>query len=114
MTLSGPIMKGRIAITQSFEYRYTRTPVNSLPPSRRDTKLESFDSYTQFDFNITPKQTATASFSLYPQKLAFLGPNTFTTPPSTPDFHQRGFQAYLQHRYIVGDKGLLISQFSYK
>src|SRR6266481_1546670 len=114
MTFTGPIMKGHIAITQSFEYRYIRTPVNSLPPFRRDTKLESFDSYTQFDFNITPKQTATASLALYPQKLDFLGLNTFTPQPSTPDFHQRGFQVYLQHRYIVGDKGLLISQFSYK
>jgi outer membrane receptor for ferrienterochelin and colicin len=114
MTFTGPIMKGRIAITQSFEYRYIRTPVNSLPPSQRDTKLESFDSYTQVDFNITPKQTATASLALYPQKLDFLGLNTFTPQPSTPDFHQRGFEAYLQHRYIVGDKGLLISQFSYK
>jgi outer membrane receptor for ferrienterochelin and colicin len=114
MTFTGPIVKGRIAITQSFEYRYIRTPVNSLPPSQRDTKLESFDSYTQVDFNITPKQTATASLALYPQKLDFLGLNTFTPQPSTPDFHQRGFQAYLQHRYIVGDKGLLISQFSYK
>ena len=114
MTFTGPIMKDRIAITQSFEYRYIRTPVNSLPPLQRDTKLESFDSYTQFDFNITPKQTATASFALYPQKLDFLGLNTFTPQPSTPDFHQRGFQVYLQHRYIVGDKGLLVSQFSYK
>jgi outer membrane receptor for ferrienterochelin and colicin len=114
MTFTGPIVKGRIAVTQSFEYRYIRTPVNSLPPSQRDTKLESFDSYTQFDFNIAPKQTATASFALYPQKLDFLGLNTFTPQPSTPDFHQRGFQVYLQHRYIVGDKGLLISQFSYK
>jgi outer membrane receptor for ferrienterochelin and colicin len=114
MTFTGPIVKGRIAITQSFEYRFVRTPVNSLPPSQRDTKLESFDSYTQVDFNITPKQTATASFALYPQKLDFVGLNTFTPQPSTPDFHQRGFQAYLQHRYIVGDKGLLISQFSYK
>jgi len=114
MTFTGPIVKGRIAITQSFEYRYIRTPVNSLPPSQRDTKLESFDSYTQVDFNITPKQTATASLALYPQRLDFLGLNTFTPQPSTPDFHQRGFQAYLQHRYIVGDSGLLISQFSYK
>jgi outer membrane receptor for ferrienterochelin and colicin len=114
MTFTGPIVKGRIAITQSFEYRYIRTPVNSLPKLQRDTKLESFDSYTQVDFNITPKQTATASFALYPQKLDFLGLNTFTPQAATPDFHQRGFQAYVQHRYIVGDKGLLISQFSYK
>src|SRR5258706_4905718 len=66
-TFTGPIVKNRVAITQSFEYRYVRTPVNSLPPSKRDTKLESFDSYTQLDFIITPKQTATASFALYPQ-----------------------------------------------
>ena len=114
MTLTGPIVKGRVAITQSFEYRYVRTPVNSLPALQRDTKLESFDSYTQVDAIINSKQTVTMSFAFYPQKLDFLGLNTFTPQPSTPDFHQRGFQAYLQHRYIIGGKGLLTSQFGYK
>jgi hypothetical protein len=114
MTFTSPLVKGRVAVTQSFEYRFVRTPVNSLPALRRDTKLESFDSYTQFDFIITPKQTATASLSLYPQKLDFLGLNTFTPQPSTPDFHQRGYQIYVQHRYIIGDASLLTSQFSYK
>lgn len=113
-TFTGPIVKDRIAITQSFEYRFVRTPVNSLPPLQRDTKLESFDSYTQVDLVLTPKQTATVSFAVYPQKLDYLGLSTFTTQASTPDFHQRGFQAYFQHRYIVGKEGLLTSQFSYK
>jgi outer membrane receptor for ferrienterochelin and colicin len=113
-TFTGPIVKNRVAITQSFEYRFVRTPVNSLPPLERDTKLESFDSYTQVDFVLTPQQTATVSFAIYPQKLDSLGLNTFTTQASTPDFHQRGFQAYLQHRYVVGAAGLLTSQFSYK
>ncbi len=114
MTFTSPIVKGRVAVTQSFEYRFVRTPVNSLPALQRDTKLESFDSYTQFDFIITPKQTATASFALYPQKLDFLGLSTFMPQPSTPDFHQRGYQIYVQHRYVVGAAGLLTSQFSYK
>lgn len=114
LTFSGPLVKDRIAITQSFEYRFVRTPVNSLPPLERDTKLESFDSYTQLDFVLTPKQTATVSFAVYPQKLDYLGLNTFNTQESTPDFHQRGFQTYVQHRYVVGSAGLLTSQFSYK
>jgi hypothetical protein len=113
-TLTGPIVKDRVAVTQSLEYRYVRTPVNSLPPSSRDTKLESVDSYTQFDFVLSPKQTATASFALYPQKLAYLGLNTFTPQPATPDLHQRGYQIYAQHRWVVGEAGLLTSQFSYK
>jgi len=114
MTFTGPVVKGRFAVTQSFEYRYVRTPVNSLPPQARDTKLESYDSYTQFDFVLSSKQTATISFSLYPQKLDFLGLNTFTPQPATPDFHQRGYQIYAQHRFLIGDAGLLSSQFSYK
>jgi hypothetical protein len=77
LTFTGPLVKDRIAITQSFEYRFVRTPVNSLPPLERDTKLESFDSYTQLDFALTAKQTATVSFAIYPQKLDYLGLNTF-------------------------------------
>jgi outer membrane receptor for ferrienterochelin and colicin len=114
MTVTGPILNDRIAFTQSIEYRFIRTPVNSLPPFKRDTTLESVNSYTQFDLNLTPKQTATVSFSLYPQKLKDLGLNTFTPQPSTPDYHQRGYQVYAQHRYVIGQEGLLTSQFSYK
>ena len=114
LTITFPIVRDRIAVTQSFEYRYGRTPVNSLPPSQRDNKLESFDSYTQFDFILDSKQTATVSFALYPQRLNYLGLNTFTPQPATPDFHQRGYQIYAQHRYLTGPNSLLTSQFSYK
>src|SRR5260370_23466351 len=98
MAFTGPLVKGRVAVTQSFEYRFVRTPVNSLPALKRDTKLESFESYTQFDFIITPKQTATASVAIYPQKLNFLCLNTFTPHPSTPAFHQSAYRIYAQHR----------------
>ena len=114
MTFTGPVIKDRIAITQSFEYRFVQTPVNSLPPLQRDTKFEGFNSYTQVDMNISSKQTATVSLAEYPQKLDFLGLNTFTPQPSTADYHQRGYQLYAQDRYLVGEKSVLVSQFSYK
>jgi len=114
LTFTFPIVRDSIAVTQSFEYRYVRTPVNSLPPFQRDTELESFDSYTQFDFILNAKQTATVSYSLYPQRLNYLGLNTFTPQPATPDFHQRGYQVYAQHRYLAGPNSLLTSQLSYK
>ena len=114
LTLTGPLYKDKLAFTQSFEYRFVRTPVESLPPLRRDTQLESFDSFTQFDLNISSKQTATVSFALFPQKLDYLGLDTFTPQPSTPDLHSRGYQVSLQHRYVTDSGGVLISQFSYK
>ena len=114
MTFTGPMIKNRVAFTQSFEYRFVRTPVNSLPPLQRDTALEGYDTYTQADLNLSPKQTATVSLAVYPQKLQYMGLNTFTPQPSTADFHQRGFEIYGQHRYMAGIDSALVSQLSFK
>lgn len=41
VTFSGSIVKDRIAFTQSFDYHFERTPVDSLPPLQSDSRLES-------------------------------------------------------------------------
>jgi hypothetical protein len=112
ITFSGPIMKDRVAFTQSLEYRYERAPVDSLPPLQSYNRSENFNSYTQFDVNISPKQTASASFAVFPQHLDYYGLNTFTPQPSTPDLNERGYQGYLQHRYVTDAGDLLTSQVS--
>jgi hypothetical protein len=114
MTFSGPIVKDRVAFTQSFEYRYERDQVYSLPLLQSDSKSELFDSYSQLDFNISKKQTATASFAIFPQKLDYYGLNTFTPQLSTPDLHERGYQTDLQDRYITDSGDLLTSQVSFR
>jgi len=114
LTVTGPLVKNRVAITQSFEYRYVRTPVQSLPPLQRDMKLESFASFTQVDVSLTETHSATFSFSLFPEKLAYLGLNTFTPQESTPDLHQHGYQGSVQDRWVLGTNGLLTSHFNYE
>ena len=114
MTYTGPLVKDKVAITESLEYRFVRTPVTSLPPLERDQKLEGVNSYTQLDFNISNKQTATVSAAVYPQKLEYMGLNTFTPQPSTADYHQTGYQIYGQDRYLTGPESALTSQLSYK
>lgn len=114
MTFTGPLIKDRVAVTESFEYRFIQTPVNSLPPLQRDMKLEGFNSFSQYDLTISPKQTATISLAVYPQKLDYLGLNTFTPQPSTGDLHQRGYQLYGQDHYLLGPDSVLTSQLSFK
>ena len=101
-TITGPIVKDKVAFAESFEYRFVRTPVNSLPPLERDMKFEGLTFFSQVDVNLNSRQSMTATFSLYPQKLNYLGLNTFTPQPSTPDLHQRGYMASLQHRVTMG------------
>jgi hypothetical protein len=114
LTVTGPIVKHKIALTQSFEYRFIRTPVYSLPQLARDMKFEGVNSFTQVDATLTERQSLTVSFGLYPQKLNYLGLSTFAPQSSTPDLHQRGYMASLQHRDAIGPDSLLVSQFSYK
>jgi hypothetical protein len=114
VTITGPVAKNRVALTESLEYRYERIPVNSLPPLQRDTRNETFDSYTQIDATFSQKQAATVSFALFPQKLDYFGLNTFTSQPATPNLHERGYQAGLQHRYIPNSGSLLSSQLSFR
>jgi hypothetical protein len=114
ITATGPIIKDRLAFTQSFEYRFVRTPVESLPPLQRDTKLESFDSFGQLDLKINDRQTATLSLAVFPQKLDFLGLNTFNPQPSTTNLHQRGFQVAAQHSLVRKSGALVSSRFAYE
>jgi hypothetical protein len=88
--------------------------VESLPALRRDMKLESFDSFTQADVSLGETHSATVSLSIFPEKLAYLGLNTFAPQESTPDLHQRGYQGSIQDRYFTGAGGLLTSQFNYR
>lgn len=114
LTLTGPLIRGRVALTQSFEYRYVRTPVNTLPPLARDTGLESFDSYTQLDLSLTERQNASITLSFYPQKLSYLGLNTFTPQPATPDLRQRGYLLAFAHKLVSPSGSLLASQVSFR
>jgi outer membrane receptor protein involved in Fe transport len=114
MTLTGPLIRRKVAFTQSIEYRFVRTPVSSLPPLDRDTKFESFTSFSQIDVNLNERQSMTISLTVYPQKVNYYGLNTFLPQPSTPDVHQTGYMASLQHRDAIGADSLLVSQLSYK
>jgi outer membrane receptor protein involved in Fe transport len=113
-TITGPLIKDRLAFTQSLEYRFVRTPVESLPPLQRDTTLESFDSFSQFDLKISDRQTATLSVAVFPQQFDYLGLNTFNPQPSTTNLHQRGDQISAQHSYVAESGALLSSQVAYE
>src|SRR5258705_3785608 len=114
VTFSGPLIKNKLKFIQSFEYRFVRTPVENLPPLKRDTDLDSFDSLSQLDWDINQNNHLTTTFSLFPQKLRFVGLNTFNPQEVTPNFKQRGFFWAINERRILSSKSVLESFFSIK
>ncbi len=114
VTLSGPIIKDKLKFMQSFEYRFVRTPVEHLPPLKRDTGLESFDSVSQLDWDINDRNHLSTTFSLFPQKLRYVNLNTFNPQEVTPNFKQRGFLWAINERAVLTSKSVLESFFSIK
>ena len=113
-TVSGPVVKDRFSIVQSFEYRFVRSPVTSLPVAEQDTELESFDSFTQLDFTLNQNHFLTGVFTAYPQKNRYANLNTFNPQEVTANRRQKGWMAGLQDRYLFADGSLLESIFSVK
>lgn len=111
VTFSTPLVKKRLGLVQSFEYRFVRTPVTSLPPLARDQELETFDSFTQFDLTLNPSHRFSAVVSVFPQNLRYPNLNTFTPQTATANFKQRGYLILFQDHLLRGQT-LLESTFS--
>jgi Carboxypeptidase regulatory-like domain len=114
VTFSGPVHGDKLKFIQSFEYRFVRTPIENLPALQRDTDLESLDSLSQLDWDIDERNHLTTTFSLFPQKLRYVGLNTFNPQEVTPNFKQRGFLVAVNERRIVSAKAMLESSLSVK
>jgi hypothetical protein len=116
LTITAPLLRNRIALTQSFEYRYNRPEVKKagLQPLHDDTKVESFSSFTRVDFQISTRHTANVNLSLFPQKLNYVGLDTFTPQPSTPNLRQRGYLVGGEDQYVFQSGALIESRASYK
>ncbi|MBI4461292.1 MAG: TonB-dependent receptor [Acidobacteria bacterium] len=114
MTLSGPLVEERLSFLQSFEYRFVRAPITSLPELERDQELESFDSFTQLDLTLSPQHFLNGVFSLYPQKNRYATLNTFNPQDVTANYRQAGWFVGLRDRLLLGSRGLLESSFSAK
>jgi len=114
LAFRGPIKKNKLWFMQSFEYRFVRTPIESLPADKRDTRLESFDSVSQLDWDINPSNHLTSTFSLFPEKLGYVGLNTFNAQGVTPNYKQRGFFWAVNERRVMSSKAVLESYFSVK
>ena len=114
LAIGGPIKKDKAFFFQSFEYRFVRSEVTSLPPDKRDTKLESFDSFTRVDVNLNTTNRLTASFSLFPQKRDAANLNTFTPLETAANVHQRGWFVAVNEQKTFNNRALLQSSFSLK
>ncbi len=112
--VSGPLKKNKLFLFQSFEYKFVQTPVENLPPLQQDTKLESFNSFTRVDYNVSDTHRINATLAIFPQKLDYINLNTFNPQDTAANLHQRGWMAAFNDQFVTAKGGILQTTFSVK
>jgi len=102
LEVGGPIIKNRLFIEQTAQFRYSASDVPSLDPDLLKTS-QSFSSFTRVDANLTPRQTLLVTGGVFPgvSRQATLG--TFTPPPATVDVHVQANEMAVTERALWTD-----------
>ncbi len=115
LRVAGPIQRGRVWFAESVNYRFVRSRVNELEAfglERAEQQFESFDSLTQVDYALAPSHRLVGTFLWFPQNIDNVQLDTLHPFESTPDLAQRGWNAAVAERAILGSSTMLDSSFS--
>jgi hypothetical protein len=114
VTFEGPLIRKRLNFLQSFEYRFSRIYVPSLPPPRDNSTSEAFNSFTQLDLTVNRNHRLKVVGALFPEKKRYLGLNTFNPQEATANTKQRGTLLSVSEQSIFHDQSFLSSLLAYK
>jgi hypothetical protein len=101
--LGGPIVKNRVFLEQTAQYRYSSDDVPSRPEDeRRSTHWLS--SFTRLDANLTSKHSLVATGGFFPSVTTMASLGTFTPPDATVNVHERVLLGTATERALWSDK----------
>src|SRR5919198_131430 len=98
----GPLVRDRLFIEQTAQYRYAATDVASRPEDELRTS-KWFSSFTRVDANLSPRHTLVATGGFFPSRSADDTLGTFTPPDATVDIDARANRASVMERALWTD-----------
>jgi hypothetical protein len=108
LNFEGPIIPGKLFISEGSEYEIRKTAVFTLPFPRNQKRQEGINSFTQIDWVASARHLVTATFHAAPQRLGFVNMDYYNPEETTPDASTHNYTYTLSdHLNIFG--GLLES-----
>jgi hypothetical protein len=98
----GPLIKGRLFLEQTAQFRYSAADVPSLPQEQLRIS-EWFSSFTRVDANMSPGHTLVATVGVFPSVFDTATLGTFTPRDATVDLHNHATQVGVTERAVWTD-----------
>ncbi|HMD07478.1 MAG TPA: carboxypeptidase regulatory-like domain-containing protein [Candidatus Acidoferrum sp.] len=107
----GPLIEGKLFFSEVFQYDMKKTTVRGLPWPDDITKKQGFNSFTTFEFVLSPKQIVTLTVNAFPLRQQRVGINALVPEPASNDLNQKGIATHLSDKYQL-DSGAIFSVIS--
>ncbi|HKV39539.1 MAG TPA: carboxypeptidase regulatory-like domain-containing protein, partial [Blastocatellia bacterium] len=114
LVFNGPLIKDKLYFSEGLEYELDKTPIKSLAFPFNETKRESVNSFTQFDYIVSQTQTLTGTFHLAPWHANHLNLDFFNPQPVTPAFSAKDYTGAVTDNLTIGATSLLQSTLGVK
>ncbi|MBZ5557897.1 MAG: TonB-dependent receptor [Acidobacteriia bacterium] len=101
--VGGPILKDRLFLEQTGQYRYSTDDVPSRPEDERHT-TQWFSSFSRVDANLSPRHSLIGQVGLFPSTTTWASLGTFTPPEATVDLRERVNHVSLTERALWTDR----------
>ena len=106
LNFEGPLVPGKLYLSEGVEYEIRKTAVFTLPFPYNQKKQEGVNSFAQLDWIASAKQLVTATVHIAPQRLDFVNMDYFNPQPTTPDASTHNYTATMADHLSLGG-GLL-------
>jgi hypothetical protein len=102
LELGGPIVKDRLSLKQTAQYRYDATEIASLPQDQYRVD-RWFSSFTRLDGVLSPRHSFVATGGASPSRAAYANLGTFVPPDATVNLAERTIHAAFAERAMWND-----------
>jgi hypothetical protein len=111
LNFEGPLIPGKLFISEGSEYEVRKTAVYTLPFPHNRKRQFGINSFTQLDWIINDKHLLTGTFHAAPQRLGFVNLDFFNPEETTPDASTHNYTGTLSDKLTIFG-GLLETTFS--
>ncbi len=102
---TGPLVKQKLNFSEAFMYQMLKRSVRGLAWPHDETKMQGFNSFTTFQYIVSPRQLLTMHVQLFPFRQEFANLNALLPQTAASDRGQKGYAVQISHRYELASGG---------
>ncbi|MFB3922733.1 MAG: carboxypeptidase regulatory-like domain-containing protein [Terriglobia bacterium] len=112
-TITGPLWNNRLNFSHSMTYDLVKQPVRGLAWPHNEIKSQGYNSFTSFQYIVSPQHLLSASINIFPSRRQFADINSFVPQTASTDYGQRGFSVGATDRWLFNSGGILTTLVRY-